>query len=132
MTVLGISWLSTWIYFMIDRWGSFVAQWESLLLHVVLQLFSSLGLIVAGFAIFKQWKSFRTFFLASIVLLVGSIGVSIAVYGPRGHGEPIFMYLFGLWTLVIGGVFTTAVYFLDQLIHDWDERLPQRKRLHAN
>lgn len=127
VSVLGVSWLAAWTYFMIVRWDSFIIQFDALLLHVALQLLSAVGLITAGVAIFRKWRRFRGIFLTSISVLVGSIGIALVIYGPRGHGDPIFMYLFGMWTLVIGGVFTTAVYFFDRLVHDWDEQLPKNK-----
>lgn len=123
VSVLGLSWLVAWVYFLVQGWDSFVAQFNFLLLHVVLQFLSAVALMVAGIAIFRKWRRFKGIFLTSMATLIGSIFLALLVYGPTGHGESVFMYLFGVWTLVVGGVFTTAVYFLDRLLHDWDENL---------
>lgn len=117
----GVAWLLAWIYFLITGWSSFSAQLSSLILHVVLQLAASIALIISGVGTFRQWKRSKGLFLTSMATLVGSTGLALLVYGPRGHGEPILMYLIGIWTLVVGGFLTTAVYLLDRLINDWDE-----------
>jgi hypothetical protein len=122
-SVFGIVWLAAWIYFLVSGWNSFIAQFSSLIVHVVLQLVVALALVIAGLGIFRQWKRSKGVFLISMVLLVGSVGLAIVVYGPRGHGDPIFMYLFGVWTFVVGGFLTTATYLLDRLLQDWDEQI---------
>ncbi|PIS10780.1 MAG: hypothetical protein COT73_07645 [Bdellovibrio sp. CG10_big_fil_rev_8_21_14_0_10_47_8] len=116
-SVFGIGWLASWFYFLISKWSSFMVQFDTLILHVSLQFIASVGLILSGVAIFKQWKRRNGIFLTSMIILFGSIGVAILVYGPRGHGESIFMYLLGMWTLVIGGFLTAGTYLLDRLIH---------------
>ncbi len=126
-STLGVSWLVAWVYFMMSRWDSFVIQFDTLLLHVSLQLLAALILILAGIALFGKWKRSRGIFLTSMALLMGSIVLAIAIYGPRGHGSPLFMYLFGMSTLVVGVMFTTAAYLLGRLLHDWDEQLPKNQ-----
>jgi phosphate starvation-inducible membrane PsiE len=113
----GLCWLAAWFYFLITGWDSFILQFESLIFHVVLQFFVSLGLITASIGIFRQWKKSKNVFLVSMVTLIVSLVIAILVYGSRGHGDPIFMYLLGLWTLVIGGFFTTGVFALDRLVN---------------
>ncbi len=125
VSALGGSWLIAWLYFLITGWSSFLAQASSLYLHVLAQLIASLTMILSGVAIFKKWRRFKGIFLISIAVLVASIGLAIVVYGPRGHGEPLFMYLFGAWTFIAGGLLTTAVYFFDRVINEWSEELPQ-------
>lgn len=120
-STLGLTWLVAWIYFMTTRWDQFMAQAGALWPHVTLQLFASLGLIVAGYAIFKQWRRYKGIFLTSMGLLVGSLIIAMSMYGPQGHGSMTFMFLLGAWTLVIGGVFTTATFLLDRLVHELDE-----------
>lgn len=126
-SVFGVSWLAAWLYFLFTGWDSFVAQFDSLILHVALQFIASIGLIVSGVGIFRQWKrSERIFFTGMITLLV-SVGIMFAIYGPRGHGDRTIMYLLGMWTLVVGGFLTTATYLLDRLVNDWDEQLPKNR-----
>lgn len=117
-SVFGVSWLLAWVYFLIAGWTSFALQFNSLLLHVGLQLVAGIALVISGVSIFRQWKRSKGLFLTSMAILVGSTGTAIIVYGPRGHGEPMFMYLIGIWTLVMGGYLTTAVYILDRLVND--------------
>ena len=126
-SVFGASWLVAWSYFLLTGWDSFVAQFADLITHVVLQFLSSLGLLVAGIGIFKQWKRSKGIFLISMATMMASIGVSIVVYGPRGHGDPIFMYLLGAWTVVVGGFFTVIVYFIDRLKNEFDDTLCKTK-----
>lgn len=120
-SVFGFGWLVGWIYFLISGWDSFVVQIDALISHVLLQLVASVSLIVSGIGIFKQWKRSNGIFLTSMGILFGSVGISLIAYGPRGHGEPLFMYLFAVWTLVVGGFLTIAAYLLDKLVHEWDE-----------
>jgi hypothetical protein len=127
-SVFGISWLFAWAYFLIVGWDSFMAQFNSLFLHVALQFVASAGLMLAGVSIFRQWERSKGIFLTSMGLLVGSIVLAIAVYGPQGHGSQMFMYLIGAWTLVVGGYFTTAVYLLDRLVQNSDEKLPESEK----
>ena len=119
--VLGVSWLAAWFYFLISGWNSFLASLSSLLPHVSLQFISSILLIIAGIGVFKKWKHNRGFMLSSIGVLLFSIIIAITMYGPEGHGSPMFMYLFAIWTFVVGGVFTTGTYFLDRLVNDWEK-----------
>ena len=114
-SVFGASWLVAWLYFLFTGWDSFISQFGTLVLHVALQFISAIGLSIAGVGIFLQWKRSNGIFLTSMATLLGSTGVAILVYGPRGHGVSIFMYLFGAWTLVVGGFFTVAVYLVDRL-----------------
>ncbi len=86
----GICWLVAWAYFLITGWASFIAQFDSLILHVALQLFASLGLLVASVGIFWQWKRSKAIFLMSMATLVLSLIIAIFIYGPRGHGDPMF------------------------------------------
>lgn len=126
-SVFGVCWLAAWFYFLFTGWDSFVAQFDSLILHVVLQFIASIGLIVSGVGIFRQWKRSKGIFLTGMITLFVSVGIAVAIYGPRGHGDPIFMYLLGMWTLVVGGFLTAGTYLLDRLLHDWDEQLPKNK-----
>lgn len=112
--VFGVSWLIAWFGFIAISWDSFILQFSTVIFHVVLQLAASLGLIIAGVGIFKQWQNSKGLFLLSMVTMVGSIGVAILLHGPSGHGEPNLMYLFGIWTIVVGGVFTVIIYFIDR------------------
>jgi len=116
-SVFGVSWLVAWTYFLLTQWGSFVAQFQVLALHVGLQFAAGVGLLFAGIAIFKQWKKSNQVFFVSMAILVGSILVALGLHGPTGHGDPVFMYLFAAWTLVVGGIFTMAVFLLDQMLH---------------
>lgn len=113
----GLSWLIAWLYFLISGWDSFMANYGILISHVALQLFAAIGLMVAGIGIFRQWKRIKGIFLTSMGILVVSVSIAVIGYGPIGHGEPMFMYMLGIWTLVIGGFFTTAVHLLDRLMH---------------
>lgn len=124
-SVLGISWLAAWVYFMIVGWDSFLTKFDTLIFHVALQFLASIGLIISGVATFRQWKLSKGIFLSSMGLLTGSIFIAIAIYGPRGHGNPVFMYLIGAWTLIVGGYLTTATYLLGRLVHKYDEQLPE-------
>jgi hypothetical protein len=112
----GLAWLVAWAYFLVTGWESFMSQFSSLIIHVVLQFLAAVGLLIAGIGIFRQNKHSTGIFSISMVLLVGSLFVAIVFYGPRGHGEPVFMYLFGFWTLVVGGFFTTVVFLLEKLL----------------
>jgi hypothetical protein len=116
-SVLGVSWLVAWFYFLSTGWDSFIGQVNSLLLHVILQLAAALGLILAGVAIFRKWKSFKPIFFTSMGVLVGSLLMSLFFYGARGHGEPVFMYLIAAWTFAIGGILIIAVLLLDRMVH---------------
>jgi hypothetical protein len=127
--VFGASWLIAWFYFLATGWDSFVSQFDSLIFHVVLQLIASLALIVASIGLFRQWRRRKGIFLTGMGALFVSVGTAIYIYGPRGHGDPVFMYLLGAWTLVVGGFLTTATYLLDRLLHDWDEQLPKNKSI---
>lgn len=129
VSVLGLGWLGVWLYFMITGWDSFTAQLSGLLFHVLLNLAVALSLIFAGIATFRQWKRHKGVLLASLALLMGSILLSIAVYGARGHGTPIFMWLFAAWTFVVGGIFTLATYVMGRLFHYYDERISPGDRL---
>jgi hypothetical protein len=124
-STFGAVWLAAWVYFIVTGWDSFVPQFNSLLLHVVLQFVASITLIVAGIATFKQWKRSKGLFLSSMGILVGSVVIAISMYGPRGHGEPLFMYLLGAWTLIMGGFLTTAIYLLDRLLSNGAEPSPE-------
>lgn len=123
-STFGAVWLAAWLYFIVTGWDSFVPHFNSLLLHVALQFVASIALIVAGFATFRQWKRSTDLFLSSMGILVGSILIAIAMYGPRGHGEPLFMYLLGAWTLIMGGFLTTAIFLLDRLLNNGADPLP--------
>jgi hypothetical protein len=125
--VFGAGWLVAWFYFLFTGWDSFIAQVDSLIFHVVLQFVSSIVLIIASVGLFRQWRMCKGIFLIGMATLFVSVGTAIFIYGPRGHGEPVFMYLIGAWTLVVGGFLTTATYLLDRLLHDWDEQLPKNK-----
>jgi hypothetical protein len=120
-SVFGLSWFAAWGYFLLVGWSSFASNWSFLIWHVALQLLAAAGLLAAGIGIFKKWKRSTGLFLASMGLLLFSVGVAIVIYGPRGHGEPVFMYLFGIWTLIVGGVFTTAVLIFDKLANELGE-----------
>jgi hypothetical protein len=122
-SVFGASWLIIWFYFLIVGWDSFMAQFSSLVFHVGLQLIASIGLIAAGIAIFKQSKRNKGIFLMSMGTLVISILYAIFMYGPRGHGQPEFMYVVGALTLVVGGFLTTGIYFLDRFVRDSQNNL---------
>lgn len=126
-SVFGASWLVAWFYFLFTGWDSFVSQFDSLIFHVVLQLIASLALIFAGVGLFKKWKRRKGIFLIGMAALFVSVIIAMVVYGARGHGEPIFMYLLGAWTLVVGGFLTVATYLLDRLLHEWDEQLPKNR-----
>lgn len=115
-SVIGFSWLVAWGYFLAVGWNSFLAQIETLWFHVATQFLASAGLVVAGYAIFRQWKRSTGIFLASMGLLVASVLIALVIYGPRGHGNPAFMYMVGMWTLVVGGYLTTATFLLDKLV----------------
>lgn len=116
-SVFGVTWLLAWIYFMITGWDSFIAQIGPLFFHISMQLIASIALTISGVAIFRQWKNTNALFFGGMMVLFVSVASAILVYGPRGHGEPMFMYLLGMWTLVVGGFLTTAAYLLDRL-HD--------------
>lgn len=120
-SVFGISWIVAWAYFLSTGWSAFSSNFGFLFWHVLLQFLAALGLLLSGIGIFKKWKRSTGLFLGSMGLLVFSVGVAIAIYGPSGHGEPVFMYLFGMWTMVVGGVFTTAVLLLEKLVRGVDE-----------
>lgn len=119
-SAFGVSWLLAWVYFLSAGWESFNNQLSSLLFHVVLQLVAALALLVAGIGLFRQWKSSKYLFMTAMGVLLGSVVIAIAVYGPQGHGDPIFMYLFSAWTFVVGGFLTVATYLLDKLTHQWE------------
>lgn len=121
--VFGAVWLVAWSYFLITGWNPFLAQFSTLIWHVAFQFAASIALIFSGIGIFRQWKKSNGVFWVGISTLVGSVMFSIIVYGPRGHGDPVFMYLFAVWTLVVGGFLTAATYLLDRLVHVWDERI---------
>ncbi|MGE4133853.1 MAG: hypothetical protein AB7F86_19610 [Bdellovibrionales bacterium] len=123
-SVFGISWLVAWAYFLSVGWSSFTSNMGFLFWHVILQFLAASGLLVAGIGIFKQWRRSTGLFLGSMGLLVFSVGVAIVIYGPVGHGEPVFMYLFGIWTFVVGGIFTTAVLIFDRLANEVGEGRP--------
>ncbi len=120
-SAFGLSWLVAWFYFLSVGWTAFTANMSFLLWHVILQFLAATGLLVAGIGIFRNWKRSTGLFIGSMGLLVVSVGVAIVVYGPQGHGEPMFMYLFGVWTFVVGGVFTTAVLIFDRLANEVGE-----------
>ncbi|MGZ6480496.1 MAG: hypothetical protein ACXWQE_14395, partial [Bdellovibrionales bacterium] len=48
LLILGTLWLATWFYFLFQGWQSFAAQINWLMLHVVLQFLTSVGLLVSG------------------------------------------------------------------------------------
>jgi len=127
-SVLGTSLLLAWIYFMLIGRQSFIAQFNQLIIHVTLQLITSLSMIVAGVGIFAQWRRNKGIFLASTALLSISMIEAIVYYGPRGHGNPMVMYMIGMLTLVVGGGYTMAAYLLGRLIHNYDERLPEAEK----
>jgi hypothetical protein len=126
-SVFGVSWLVAWLYFLTTNWDSFISQFDSLILHVVLQFITSIALIVSGIGLFKQWKRSKGIFLTAMITLFASVGIALTSYGPRGHGEPTLMYLLGICTLVVGGFLTAGTYLLDGLVHDWDEKLPKNE-----
>lgn len=111
-----------WIYFMILGWDSFITQASILLPHVLTQLFAGIALFTAGLGIFRQWRRSNGIFWTAMGLLLLSLVLAFLLYGPRGHGEPTFMYLFGAWIFVIGGFFTTAVFLLDRIKNDTLEK----------
>ena len=128
--VIGLGWLVAWFYFMFIQGESFVNHFRSLWFHVLLQLVASVALIVASVAIFLKWPNRKKLFFVAMGTLVASIFIALVTYGPRGHGEPIFMYLIGVWTLVVGVAFTAGVYFFDYLVHEYeDEKSSDRKSL---
>jgi hypothetical protein len=121
-SVFGATWFAAWTYFLIIGWDSFIPQVSTLIFHVALQFFAAVGLIVSGIGIFMQWKRSKGIFLSSMGILVGSILLAITIYGPRGHGSSVFMYLLAAWTLVVGGFLTTGTYFLDRFTHSSKEQ----------
>ena len=120
--VLGFSWFVAWLYFLITGWESFLANMSSLMPHVLLHLISSALLVIAGIAVFKKWKRNKGIMLFSVGVLLFNIIISITIYGPEGHGNALFMYLFAMWTFIVGGVFTTGTYFLDRLVHEAEKK----------
>lgn len=126
-SVLGFSWLLAWFYFLLVGWESFMAQFQSLIVHVTLQLAAALGLVIAGVGIFWQWKHYNRVFLASMGVFMGSTVWAILVFGPQGHGSPLFMTLLTALTFAVGGFLTTATYLLDRVVHEFDENLPQNR-----
>ncbi len=128
--VFGISWLAAWVYFLMTGWNSFTSQVGSLIFHVVLQLVAAIALTISGVGIFLQWKRSSGIFLTSMAILLFSIGIAIFVYGPHGHGDPLFMYLFGAWTLVIGGFLTTGTYLLNCQCGDQVQQKGMFKKRH--
>ncbi|MGE3974543.1 MAG: hypothetical protein AB7F59_08470 [Bdellovibrionales bacterium] len=128
-TTFGVAWLAAWFYFLVTGWNPFLTQIQSLLFHVVLQLIAGIALVTSGIGIFKQWRRSKGVFITSMGLLIGSLGIAMAVYGPRDPGDTTFMYLFGMWTLVVGGFLTIATYLLDRLMHEWDEQATDVSKL---
>jgi hypothetical protein len=115
--VFGICWLVAWFYFLITGWSSFMLQIDNLIFHVILQLVAAVALIVSGLGIFRQWNKSNEIFKTSMAILLSSVGIALVVYGPMGHGDSIFMYLFGMWTLAVGGFLSTGTYLLNRLMH---------------
>ncbi len=130
ISVLGASWLAAWVYFMIASEQSLAVLLSNHFLHIFLQLVASISMITAGIGIFRQWNRNKGIFLMSMGIFVGSTLFAIFLYGPVGHNtSPMFMYLLAIWTLVFGGIFTTATYLLGRLIHNYDERLTDTERI---
>lgn len=119
-SLLGICWLTAVTYFLTIRWESFLAQFDSLIVHVSLQFLTSLALVAAGISAFGYMRGFKTVYFSSMALLVGSSLLALGVQGPIGHGTSTFMYLFTAWVLGIGAVFTTGAFLLDRKIRSYE------------
>ena len=113
---LGLSWLAAWLYFIITGWESFLEEVLMLSWHVGLQFVVGVSLTLSGVGVFLQWKRSSALLITSTVLLVLGTVLPLIIFGPSGHGGPTFMYLFSIWTLVIGGFFALAIFILDRYL----------------
>lgn len=119
-SVLGISWLIAWIYVLSQPWAPFKIEFEALSLAILTQLVASVGLLVAGVGIFRRWRKRKGIYLTSLVLMISSILISSLIYVPSQSPRSDLIYFFGGLTLVIGGFFTAAVYFVDRFNHNFE------------
>jgi hypothetical protein len=124
ISILGLSYLVVWLYFMFAAAESFSFLLNRHFVHILLQLIASLTMIIAGVGIFRQWRRNKAIFLTSVTILMLSTIFALSFYGPSGHAVPSeLMVAFSLWVFIFGGILTTATYFLGRLIHNYDERL---------
>ena len=120
----GVMWLLMWIYFLVSRFDSFAFKMSYLIPHVVVQLITALALITGGLATLMKWKRWRGVYLTSIAVLVGSMALSIGVYGQTGHGIPFLMYVFSVWTFVIAGALTAELFVMDRMTKENFGQIP--------
>lgn len=119
-SILGTAWLVAWIYILSQPWAPLKVEFEPLSLAILSQIVASVGLLVAGVGIFRKWRRRKGIYLASMVLMISSILISALIYVPVQSPRSDLIYFFGVLTLVIGGFFTAAVYFVDRFNHNFE------------
>jgi hypothetical protein len=129
-SVLGMSWLVAKIYYYFAQPQTAASDWTTLTFNIVLPALASMGLLLAGWALLHQWKRNKAIFMGSSGFLVASALFSILLYRtvPR-DGLVTVMYVVDAWTMIVGGAFTTSVFFTERLIRGYDERRPPERRV---
>ncbi|MGE3974958.1 MAG: hypothetical protein AB7F59_10570 [Bdellovibrionales bacterium] len=126
--LIGLIWLSLWTFFMFTRWDTFQIKFYFLLSHVLIQLFTSLGLVVSGIATIAEWERWKLIYILGLILLVGSTLVSLIFYGPYGHGEPLSMMFLGVWSFCVAGIMTFGFFILHRLLSSSRSLPPDHRR----
>jgi len=128
IAVIGLSWLVAWSYLSITSWTLITHSINNVFFHLTLQMAAGIMMIVAGVAIFKQWPRSQTFFMTSIVLLFVGVLAAVPFYNVQNQTGSSYIYFIGAHLLVVGGVFTLGTYVLGQLVHEYDERAPEKEK----
>lgn len=113
--VFGTIWIATWIYYLTVNWSRFVSRFDTLALHVGLQLLTGVLLIITGLGLYRRWAQRQIVYYSAMIVLFISSFVSLFFYGPQKEEEMSLMFVLGFLTFVVAGGFTLALHTIDKI-----------------
>ena len=119
--------LVAWLYFIFKGRESLKYNFDFLLSHIILQLFSSLALILSGLAMIRGLLRAPALLMTAYAIVIFTQIFSVLVYGSTGH--PFLMNGIAIILFIALIYFVGLVYAWEHFVFKLDQRNPPREKI---